>query len=66
MYDVTILYANIYLLSYIIDDSAQNHDQNTYKIISLKSEFTCYKRKCKSAFVVQVCVWQDRGLCGKK
>lgn len=46
----------------LISDTYDNHDQNTYKIISLKSEFTCYKRKCKSAFVVQVCVWQDRGL----
>lgn len=55
-FDVKILHANIYLHSYIIDDFALIYDHNTNTITSLKGEFPRYKTKCKSAFVLQVCV----------
>lgn len=65
IFDVTILYENIFtLFSYIIDDSAQImiKIQNTNKKISLKSESTCYKTKCESAFVLQVCACGETGV----
>lgn len=65
IFDVTILYENIFtLFSYIIDDSAQVmiKIQNTNKIISLKSEFTCYRTKCQSVFVLQVCACGETGV----
>lgn len=48
----------------IIDDSAQVmiKIQNTNKIISLKSEFTCYRTKCQSVFVLQVCACGETGV----